>query len=174
MNEGGSAFSWESCCLLPVSHASPFAFCPGLSPVPLAQRFYLGLYSETCPTPPHALQDPSIFSCGAHTPPPTPHPCPPTFPCSQAAAAGPSHSPANQTPLSCHIWSALQIASPERPAQHLYKNMSTLRSQAPVPKRLVIASSASPASPRGLPGGLEWRKKTQMAGEGGAFMIIAE
>ena len=87
----------------------------------------------------------------------------PAFPGSEAAAAGPSHP----LPIRPHCPAAsgalCKLPAPKGSLSILGEKPSAPPLQAPVPKRLVIASSALPL---GLPSAWEWRKKPQMAGAG--------
>ena len=80
----------------------------------------------------------------------------PAFPGSEAAAAGPSHP----LPIRPHCPAAsgelCKLPAPKGSLSILGEKPSAPLLQAPVPKRLVIASSALP---RGLPSAWEWRKK---------------
>lgn len=94
INERTTEFSGEACCLPPVSLQS---LC--LLPKPLsctagsALLFGAVEWDLPRPMPLRGSHLPADFPAG---PPP---PAPPTLPCSAAAAAGPSRSPANQTPI---------------------------------------------------------------------------
>lgn len=147
------------------------ARCPGLSPLWLAQHLSLGLQNETCPAPfcVTAVRPPR-FCSRASTPPAHPpySPSLTTLPrLSLLRSCSCQHLPLPcQSDPHCPATSRVlcKLPAPKGSLSIPCKNTSTLHSQAPVPKRLVIGSSASSL---GLPGALEWQKKPGWLGRRG-------